>query len=149
MGKQRFNWWKFALNMIKDYPARKKEYELLHEQKITASLSGMPGGGSASRTVENIALKQLPRHEQIEFDAVRRAEALTLAEPDGMIRMKVVELTLFKEQCHIAGAAIRLDISERTAKRYRWRFIILVGFTYGLLTKEEYEELLKRDQGAT
>lgn len=149
MGKTRFNWWPFALNMIKDYPARKKEYNLLHEQKVTASLSGMPGGGAASRVVENIAVRQLPRQEQKEYDAVRRAEEVTLAEPDGMIRMKVVELTLFKNRCNTAGAAIRLNISERTAKRHRWRFVILVGYTYGFLDKEEYVQLVKRDQGAT
>lgn len=147
--KPRFNWWPFALNMIKDYPARKQEYDLLHEQKITPALSGMPGGGSASRTVENIALKQLPWQEQKEYDAVRRAEELTLAEADGKIRMKVVELTLYKKRCNTAGAAIRLNISERTAQRHRWRFVILVGYTYGFLTKEEYEKLVKRDQGAT
>lgn len=147
--KPRYNWWPFALNMIKDYPARKQEYDLIHEQKITASLSGMPGGGSASRTVENIALKQLPWQEQKEYDAVRKAEELTLAEADGKIRMKVVELTLYKKRCNTAGAAIRLNISERTAQRHRWRFVILVGYTYGFLTKEEYEKLVKRDQGAT
>lgn len=146
MKKQRFNWWPFALNMIKDYPGRKKEYDMLHEQKITTSLSGMPGGGSASRTVENIALKQLPWQEQKEYDAVQKAEALTLAEPDGKLRMTVVELTLFKKKCNIAGAAIQLNISERTAKRYHWRFVLLVGYTYGFLTDEEYKSLVKRDQ---
>lgn len=146
MSKPRYNWWPFALNMIRDYPARKAEYNDLHEQKITADLSGMPGGGSASRTVENIAARLLPRQDQREFDAVRKAVEYTKALPDGSLRMKVIRMTLLRRSYSIPGAASVANVSERTAKRYRWQFVLLVGHTYGFLSKEEYDEAIKKDR---
>lgn len=144
MSKPRYNWWPFALNMIRDYPARKAEYNDLHDQKITADLSGMPGGGSASRTVENIAVRLLPQQEQREFDAVRKAVEHTKVLPDGSLRIKVIRLSLMGNAYSIPGAALMANISERTARRYRWQFVMLVGHTYGFLTKEEYDAELKK-----
>ena len=64
MSTPRYNWWPFVLNMIKDYPKRKMDYDDLHDQTVTASITGMTGGGSASRKTENTALRQLPAQEQ-------------------------------------------------------------------------------------
>lgn len=147
MSKPRYNWWPFALNMIRDYPDRKREYNDLHEQKITANLSGIPGGGGSSRTVEDIALRLLPRQEQLEYDAVRRAVELTLLEPEGKLRFDIVDLTIMKNRYTLHGAALRLNVSYRTAQRYRWLFVALVGYTYGFLSLDEYETLKKLDQG--
>ena len=147
MSKPRYNWWPFVLNMIKDYPARKKEYNDLHEQKVTANLSGMPGGGGASRTVEDIAVRKLPHQEQLEFDAVRKAVECTRSMEDGEQRIKVVGLTLWRQSHTVPGAALALNIPERTARRYRWRFVMLVGYTYGFLTEEEYIRETKKDAG--
>ena len=147
MSKPRFNWWPFALNMIKDYPARKKEHDSLLQQKVTADFSGMPGGGGASRTAESVALRSLPRQEQREYDAVRRAVEYTKTMAEGRTRMKVVKLTLLGGGCTIGGAAMRANVPERTAQRFRWQFVLLVGYTYGFLTKEEYLAETKRDAG--
>ena len=144
MSKPRYNWWPFALNMIRDYPVRRAEYNDLHEQKITADLSGMPGGGSASRTVESIAVRLLPQQEQREYDAVRKAVEYSKALHDGSLRMKVVRLTLMGKTHSIPGAALVAGVSERTARRYRWQFVMLVGHTYGFLSREEYEMELKK-----
>jgi len=146
MSKPRYNWWPFALNMIRDYPVRKAEYNDLHDQKITADLTGMPGGGSAYRTVENIAVRLLPQQEQREFDAVHKAIEYTRILPDGSLRMKVIRLSLMGKVYSIPGAALVANISERTARRYRWQFVMLVGHTYGFLTKEEYDAALKKDR---
>lgn len=145
MSKPRYNWWPFALNMIKDYPVRKREYNDLHEQKVTANLSGMPGGGGASRTVEDIAARKLPHQEQLEFDAVRKAVEYTKAMPDGRLRIRVIGLTLWRQSHTIPGAALELHISDRMARRYRWQFVMLVGYTYGFLTEEEYVQEVKKD----
>lgn len=147
MSKPRYNWWPFVLNMIQDYPARRIAYNALHEQQITANLSGVPGGGSARRTVENLATKLLPHQEQKEFDAVRKAVEVTRAMPDARTRMRVVDMTLMRKNYTVPGAAQRLNISQRTAQRFRWQFVVLVGHTYGFLTKEEWEALLKKDVG--
>lgn len=147
MSKSRYNWWPFALNMIKDYPAREKEIKNLHEQKITANISGMPGGGGTSRVIENIVSRQLPRQDQREYDAVQKAIQYTRMLPDSQLRIKTVNLTLWRQSHTVPGAALLLNISERTARRYRWQFVMFVGYAYGFLTKEEYEQEIEKDTG--
>ena len=147
MSKSRYNWWPFALNMIKDYPAREKELKNLHEQKITANTSGMPGGGGTSRTIENIVCRHLPRQDQREYDAVQKAIQYTQMLPDSQLRIKTINLTLWRQSHTVPGAALLLNISERTARRYRWQFVIFVGYAYGFLTKEEYEQEIEKDAG--
>lgn len=147
MSKPRYNWWPFALNMIKDYPARNAEYNELHKQKITASMTGLHSQKSASRSTENIATRSLPRQDQLEYDAVKKAIALTQMDESGELQLDVVKLTLWKNSHSIDGAALKLNISPRTAKRYRWKFILCVGYAYGLLTPDEYEIQKRKDQG--
>lgn len=145
MRKERFNWWPFALNMIRDYPARAQELKDLRQQNVSADLSGMPRGGGASRTTEGIALRQLPPQEQREFEAVHNALRCTEAMANGKWRKSVVKLTFWKGY-NIRGAASMIDgLSEYTVGRYRRQFILLVGKCYGFLTEEEYRAEIKRD----
>lgn len=147
MSKPRYNWWPFVLNMIRDYPARDAQYRELKRQNVTANLTGMPGGGGgASRTTENIALRQLPPQEQREYDAVRKAMNRVRRGNDPMLRLGIVRSTLWRGYS-IPGAAMKAHVSESTARRYRWQFIMLVGCMYGFLTEEEYWEALKKDVG--
>ena len=146
MSKPRYNWWPFALNMIRDYPTRCADHKALHEQKITANLSGMPRGGGATRTTEGIALRQLPAQEQREYEAVHKAIERTSRMSEGKLRMEMVKLTMWKGYT-IAGAARIAAVSESTARRWRWQFAMLVGRSYGFLTEEEYKEALKKDMG--
>ncbi|MBP3478103.1 MAG: hypothetical protein J6K03_01300 [Oscillospiraceae bacterium] len=147
MSKPRYNWWPFVLNIIRDYPAKRAALKELHEQRITVNISGMPMGGGASRTIENVALRQLPRQEQKEYDAVHEAIRQTKILPDGKLRLDVVKLTLWGYSYSIAGAAQALNISDRTARRYRWQFVLLVGHTYGFLSADEYNSHLSKDMG--
>ena len=144
MSKPRYNWWNFALNIIRDYPERRLELKRLKEQKITASMTGMPKGGGNGRSIENLATKSLPPQEQKEYDAVMAAINKTKAMPDGKLRLAVVRLTLWRS-FNIAGAAMQLNVAERTARRYRWQFVLLTGCTYGFLTEEEYRAAIKKD----
>ena len=144
MSKPRYNWWGFALAMIRDYPNRQKELKEMHEQKVTANLNGMPGAHTASRTTEGIAIKQLPAQEQREFDAVDKAIRRVKGMTEPKLRMAVIKTTLL-EGYSIPTAAMRLNTAERTARRYRWQFILLVGHMYGFLTEEEYTAALKKD----
>lgn len=146
MSKPRYNWWPFALNMIRDYPARHSEYKELHKQKTAADLSGMPRGGGASRTTEGIALRQLPPQEQREYEAVHKAIERTSKAKEAKIRLDVIKLTMWKGYT-IPGAAIIAKTSKETARRYRWQFILLVGRMYDFLTEEEYLAALKKDMG--
>ena len=45
MSSPRYGWWGYAKAMIRAYPQLHREYEELHTQKITASISGMPVAG--------------------------------------------------------------------------------------------------------
>ena len=144
MSKPRYNWWPFALAIIRDYPARKAALKALREQKITANISSMPQAGGTFRAPEDLAIRQLPPQEQREHDAVHTAINRTRTLPDAKLRMDVVKVTMWKGYS-IPDAAITLHAAERTVRRYRWQFVLLVGHMYGFLTEGEYGDALKKD----
>ena len=146
MSKPRYNWWPFVLNIIRDYPVRDSAYKELHKQNITANMSAMPGGGGASRSTESIALRQLPPQDQREYDAVNKAIGRIRRMKDAKIRLQVVKLTMWRGYT-IPGAAMAVSVSENTARRYRWQFVMLVGYMYGFLTEQEYILAIKKDTG--
>lgn len=139
MSKPRYKWWGYIKNVIRDYPRLKQEYEALHEQSITPSMSGMPGGGGASRAVENIAIRELPKAEQRDYEAVQKAVDGTQRLDTGTDRMKLVRLVFWKNQ-KLKDAAYKCHISYDTARNYQWEFITLVAYHKDLLT---YDELRK------
>ena len=147
MSKPRYNWWPFVLNMIRDYPVREAQYRELHRQKLTAEVTGMPGGGNlASRTTEGIAMRQLPPQEQREYDAVSKALSRVKRTKDAKLRMDVIRMTLWKGYS-IPGAAMAVAVADSTARRYRWQFILLVGCMYGFLSEQVFIAALKKDVG--
>lgn len=146
MSKPRYNWWSFALAMIRDYPGRRSELRELQQQKITADMTGMPKGGGACRTAEGSALRELKPQEQREYDAVHRAIERTMCTKEAELRMDVVKLTMWRGY-DIQSAAMATNTSKDTARRYRWQFILLVGHMYGFLTEEDYLLARKKDMG--
>lgn len=144
MGKSRYNWWPFVLNIIRDYPQRAKDLKELHQQKTVADNNGMPGGGGASRTAENIATRQLKPQEQREYEAVHKAMLRTKAMKAGKVRLDIIKLTMWRDYT-IPGAAMIVNESPETTRRYRWQFIMLVGCMYGFITEEEFREAVKKD----
>lgn len=133
MSKPRYPWWGFARNMIRVYPARKKEYEQLHEPSVTANMSGMPGGGGVSRGTEDIAIRELPKAQQREYEAVRRAIEATKLLPNGAQRLRIIELVYWKRSHTVEGAAMRVGYSEDRGKQLHGDFVRLVGKMYGLM----------------
>jgi hypothetical protein len=125
--------------MIRDYPALAKEYKELHEQKITADISGMPGGGNVSRGTEDIAIRQLPRSKQLEYDAVRRAIEATERMVNGGMRMMIVESVLLKGKYTLDGTANLCGYDYWQARRLLGDFIVTAAFFRGLITAEEVE----------
>ena len=144
MSNPRHSWWDTAIKMIQKYPGREEKLKALRGQSITPNMSGMPKSGGSGRTTENIATRQLPHEEQKEYDAVLLAKKRTKNMADAKLRMDVVRMTLWGGY-KIGAAALRLNISERTARRYRWQFILLVGRMYGSINEEEYQTALKKD----
>ena len=54
MSKPRYRWWGYIRNVIRAYPELKKEYDALHQQSVTANLSGMPSPISGEEVVVSL-----------------------------------------------------------------------------------------------
>ena len=133
MSKPRHPWWGYARNMIRVYPARKREYEELHQQSMTAQMTGMPGGGGVSRATENIAVRELPYTRQREYEAVKRAVEITISLPNGSQRMKIIDLVYWKRSHTVEGAAMKAGYSPDRGKQLHGEFVRLVAKCYGLM----------------
>lgn len=137
MSKPRYKWWGYIKNVIRAYPSLKKEYESLHEQSVTANMSGMPGGGDVSRGTESIALRELPRAKQSEYDAVRKAIAITELMRTGTDRLKLMDMVFWKNSHTLQGAAMAINVSYETAVEYHRDFIMISAYFRDLIDGEE------------
>lgn len=139
MSKPKYRWWGFVRRMIRDYPSLKQQWEDIHEQTITADISGMPRGGSASRTVETIALRQLPDDDdQKAFDAVSKAIEITSLKPTGEERLTLIKFMYWsKKNLTAKGAAAHIHVEYITAKRWHGDFVRLVGKCHGFKLSSE------------
>jgi len=136
MSKPRYGWWGYAKYIIRVYPARKQEYDALHQQSITANLSGMPGSREASRGTEEIAVRELPDTKQREFEAVRRAIQATERMANGEQRLRIIDLVYWKRSHTLDGAALAVGYSYDRARQIHGEFIRLVAAKYGLMDDE-------------
>lgn len=131
MSKPRNDWWTNAINIVRNYPSRKQEYEELHRQSFS-SLSGVPGSGNISNPTERLALMEMPPMKQKEYDAVNRAVQITNLLPHGDLRVELIRRMYWRgKKVSIDRASCGLNISEATAKRWHIAFINLVGQVVG------------------
>lgn len=131
MSSPRYRWWGFVRRMIRDYWGLKAVYDDLHRQSLSAAPSGSPGGGDG-RTVENIALRQLPADDQKVYDAVTRAVEITRLLPDGELKLAMIRFVYWGQgQRRVEDVPLVLPISRRTAIRWHGDFVRLVGKCYG------------------
>lgn len=137
MSKPRYRWWGYIKNVIRAYPGLKKEYEALHEQSVTANVSGMPGSGEVSRGTESIAIRELPFTKQREYEAVRRAVEYTKHFKNGEERLKIIDLMYWKNSHTLAGAGQKVGYGYDRARQIHQEFIVAVATYYGLMDKEE------------
>lgn len=134
MSSPRYGWWGYAKHMARQYPALLAKLAAMQAQSITADYSGQAHGGGASRTTENAALRQLPRAEQEELDAVRLAVDQMVSMPgNGRLRLRIIDLVYWKRTHNLCGAAQAVHVSEATAKRYNGDFLRAVARARGLL----------------
>ena len=139
MSKPRKRWWGYARQAVKAYPMLEKALKDIQEPTLTADMSGMPKSGGASRTVENLSLRQLDPDNQRDYDAVRRTVELTRTLSNGKERLKLIQLVYWqKHSIRIKDAATMLFVDERTAKRWHGDFIRLVGIN--LFAKDVTQE---------
>lgn len=136
MSKPRYRWWGYVKNMIRAYPGLRREYEDLHEQSITANMSGAPGGGGVSRGTEDIAVRELPYTKQREYEAVKRAVEATKRLKNGEARVKMIDLVYWRNRYKLKDAADKIGYSYDRAKQMHRAFILEVAKHYGLLDRE-------------
>lgn len=135
MSKPKDDWFKNAVWTVRNYPARKQEYEELTSPKVTASISGMPGGGGVSRTVENLALREMAPMKQKEYEAVTKAIEVTRLLPNGDLKVKLISLMYWQgKKLDIQGVVPRIPVAEATGVRWHGAFIRLVGEFMGYIS---------------
>lgn len=126
------DWWSNVTRMVRNYPARKAEYEALHQQSLVAETSGMPRGGGASRTTENIALRQMPPMKQQEYDAVNRAVEITRLLPNGELRLELIRRMYWQgKKLRIEDVVSGIGIAQATGWRWHAAFIRVVAQCIG------------------
>ncbi len=132
MSRYQHWWWPNVARALRTYPYLKALQQSDPNVIVTPSYSGMPRGGGNSRPTEHVATqRKLSAREEDFVNAVDRALSIVAQWPDGAITVRLIDLVDFKRTHTIDGAAIRLHMSERTARRRRWKFIALVGEFYG------------------
>ena len=136
MSKPKYKWWGYIKNIIRAYPDLKMEYEALHEQSVTANVSGIPGGGEVSRKTENIAIRELPYTKQREYEAVKRAIEYTKHFRNGKERLAIIDLMYWKNSHTLAGAGLQVGYSYDRARQIHREFVVAVAFYYGLMDTE-------------
>lgn len=133
MSKPRYKWWSYAKAMIRDYPALCAELEELHAPGVSSLPLAFVRSAGFTRNTEAIAIRELPKNRQREYEAVRRAVLQTGQLHSADTRLGLVDLVFWKRSHNITGAAQKLYISQSTAKSYSAEFITLVGKNFGLL----------------
>ena len=133
MSRPRYDWWSYVKGMIRRYPALREQYRELHSSSMVADYSGMPRGGGGGRGLEEVAVRELPSTSQREYEAVRRAIATTERYRNGVDRLKVIDLVLWRKSHTLEGAALMVPCSARHAKEWHGEFIRLVAGYYGLM----------------
>lgn len=145
MSKPRYRWWGYVKNIIRAYPELQKRLDALREQPITANASGSSGGGKGeSRPVEVAALRELPREEQREYEAIKKTVLITQQMRTGKDRLKLMELCYWKKSHTLEGAADKIHISYDTARNYQWEFIMQVAYQKGLVGDDELRKAFDR-----
>ena len=126
------DWWCNVTRMVRNYPARKEEYEALHTQSLVADTTGMPRGGGSSRTTENIALREMPRMKQQEYEAVTRAIEITRMMPNGELRLELIRRIYWQgKKLRIEDVINSIGVADVTGKRWHGAFIQLVAECVG------------------
>jgi hypothetical protein len=132
MSNTRNDWWSNVTRMVRNYPARKAEYEALHSQSLVADMSGMPRSGSTSRATENIALRQMSPMKQQEFEAVSRAIEITRLLPNGEERLDLIRRMYWQgRKLRIDDVVFDVGIAQATGWRWHAAFIRVVAQCVG------------------
>lgn len=151
MSKPRYWWWTSVRQAIRQYPALKQRKADLQSSQVTKSVTSIrgpdgklhdfypaTGGGGNSRTVERLALAELPPAEERILNAVERAIELAELAPNGKTRAAILREYHFRGG-RLVDIAGRHYVGEATAKRWNALFMRTVaaelGYTFQLSGK--------------
>ena len=88
MSKPREPWWGYVKNVLRAYPDYRRELARLRSSvAITPRYNANGGGSGISMPTEDLAMRELPRKEQLRLEAVERAIAETKRLPNGIWRV--------------------------------------------------------------
>lgn len=134
MKRKRYSWWPYIKTVVRRYPDMKHEFNELIRPRITTSYSMAAGGSNqASRTTENTALRILSSGTVQELEAIEKTIRHTKELTDGEDRMKLIDLVYWRQSHNLHGAALKLNISYATAKRWNENFFLNVARRLKLL----------------
>lgn len=131
------SWRKDARGVVRRYPEHKAALEDIRSGSVTPNYSDMPGSHIASRSTEDVALRTLPRNEQLEYDAVDFAirNTATNYPRDYQNRMKLIRLLYWSnEKLTIEGAAMRIPCGVQTAKNWNGSFLATVDAAAAIMS---------------
>lgn len=134
MSKPRYDWWSYVKGMIRRYPELCARQEELRRTSLSPDLSGMPHGhGKINDPVADAALRELPKINQREMEAVSKAIEETQKLDTGEERLRMVRLVFWDKTYTLTGAALHCHIAYVTACRWHKDFILLTGKNFGLI----------------
>jgi len=132
-------WRKNTRAVIREYPNLRRRERELKDMAVTANYGTpdkqpdgtvvnvvLPGSGSASRTTEDVALRQLSPDDQRALDAVSNAIQTTMRYRNGALRVRIIDLVYWRRSHTLEGAAMALHVSPQTAKFWHNNFVELV-----------------------
>ena len=129
MSKPRYWWYWNVCRTIGEFPKLDRQVRDMSRQKITPGYSAQPGGHSAGRAVEDIAVRVLSSREYEDYAAVQAAINTAQTWRDGadvleivrLFRVRVVDVNPESLTIEATGAAEYA--SQSTAKRMYSRFV--------------------------
>lgn len=140
MSRPRYRWWGYVKAVIRAYPELSARHNALHSPTVTPTYAGAIGRTGTSDPTGRIAVREMGKQEQREFEAVRRAVRATVRMSAGRDRLRIIEMVLWRGSHTLEGAALAIPCSYMTARRYHCDFICLVARNYGFQTHDEPQE---------
>lgn len=147
MSKPRYWWWAPVRTAIRQYPAlraKKADLQSMQVTKAVKSITGpdgkpadyyaAPGTGGDGRTVERLALAELPPAEEAILEAVQSALEQTEAGRAGEEHLRLIE-DYYWRRLPLHTAADRAYIDYKTAQRWNGAFARRVARELGYLPK--------------
>lgn len=135
MSTCRYDWWSYAKSIVRKYPELVERYKRLKDPSRGHSVPSVSSGPHrhVNRPTEDAALRELPKCQMRELNAVARALKETSLQRNGDQKIALIDLVYWRRTHNLAGAAMKLYISEVTAKRWNGEFLRRIGKHMGFI----------------